>query len=212
MVLLVAAAAAVWATSRSDDDSTTKGDALVAVPTDGANGGGSCEHSHHGHNVMMWDPTMADEMLDLGCPWPYPPFETPTDGGQEDPALGSPFEAHRYAEIWDAFGQTDLGVCQVAKLPDEPDDGFAFGFDYTAGEPGCPPGSDTASLVVREYATRAQRDAAAHEAASGGTDSDAPDSVQVLGRWTLTTAADDDAQSRAITDALTEAGAVEVEA
>lgn len=138
-----------------------------------------CSEAHAAHNVAMWDPAMADEMLDSGCPWPYEPFVTATEGGAENPNLAAPFEARRYDELWVALQETDFGVCSVAALPDPPADGFVFGFRYEVRPGGCEDGDQVAELVVREHVTRAWRDARAAELSAEGP-------VLVLGRWTLT--------------------------
>ncbi len=139
----------------------------------------ACSAAHAAHNVAMWDPAMADEMLDAGCPWPYEPFVTAIEGGQENPSLAATFEARRYSELWDALQEAGFGVCAVAALPEPPAEGFAFGFRYEVRPDGCEGGEQVADLVVREHVTRAWRDARAAELGAEGP-------VLVLGRWTLT--------------------------
>lgn len=165
---------------------------------------GVCGEVHSGHTAATWDPTSADEMLDAGCPWPYPPFEVAVDGGVENPNLGSVFEPRRYSELWDALQAARLGVCTIAPLTEAPADGFTFGFRYTVQAGGCAAGGDTVDLVVREYVTRAWRDSSA--AALAGTD--AP--VMVLGRWALFVQGDDEFTTNRVFELLVGLGAVTV--
>ena len=165
---------------------------------------GACGEAHAGHNAAMWDPTSADEMLDAGCPWPYPPFETAVEGGTENPNLGAVFEARRYSDLWDALQAASVGVCTVAPLADVPADGFTFGFRYTVRSGGCSAGSDTVDLVVREYVTRAWRDSAAADLAAS-----APPAV-VVGRWAVVVEGDDEFTTNRLFEMLVGLGAVTV--
>lgn len=165
---------------------------------------GACGEVHTGHTAATWDPTSADEMLDAGCPWPYSPFEVAIDGGAENPNLGAVFEARRYSGLWDALQEAKIGVCTIAPLADAPADGFTFGFRYTAQAGGCAAGGDTVDLVVREYVTRAWRDAAAADLA--GTS--AP--VMVLGRWAVFVEGDDEFTTNRLFEVLVGLGAVTV--
>jgi hypothetical protein len=168
--------------------STTASGSVTTAPSSaehtghGAGSEESCADVHAGHQAMMWTAQMADEMLDAGCGWPYEPFMVALDGGEDDPALDAPFEARRYSELWAAISRSGLGLCSVATEVDETgDDGRAFGFDYRLGAPGGPGALPTGSVVVGEYGTEAQRDAAAHSAA-GSADAEG---VFVLGRWVI---------------------------
>jgi hypothetical protein len=165
---------------------------------------GACGEAHAGHNAAMWDPTSADEMLDAGCPWPYPPFETAAEGGTENPNLGAVFEARRYSDLWDALQSASVGVCTVAPLADTPADGFSFGFRYTVRSGSCSAGSDTVDLVVREYVTRAWRDTVAAELAA----STPP--AMVLGRWAVVVEGDDEFTTNRLFEMLVGLGAVTV--
>ena len=160
-----------------------------------------CSAAHAGHNVSMWSPAMADEMLDAGCPWPYEPFVTATEGGAENPNLAAVFEARRYDELWVALQEAGFGVCSVAALPDPPADGLAFGFRYEVRPGGCEGGDQVAELVVREHVTRAWRDARA-----GGLSAEGP--VLVLGRWTLTAENATDFAANRLFETLVSLGAV----
>jgi hypothetical protein len=160
---------------------------------------GACAEVHEGHDEMGWNPTQADEMIDSGCGWPYPPFEVSAEGGQADPALDAPFEPHPYAELWTAISDAGLGVCKVATLPEEPGDGFVFGFRYEAAEPGCPTATASVELIAREHVTRAHRDAAAHRLDEG--------TAFVLGRWSLQLVARDQTGGDRLAAQLEELGA-----
>lgn len=164
-----------------------------------------CAEVHAGHNTMSWNPTMADEMIE--CGWPYDPFATTLEGGEEDPGLDdAPFEPHLYADLWTMLGETDLGVCAVPNLPDEAADGFTFGFSYGLAEPGCPDAAPTTEMIVREYSTRPQRDAAAHRAA----EAEGQPPVYVLGRWVITLHGDEGGVGQ-VSSALTAIDAAPVE-
>ena len=161
--------------------------------------GGECTNVHDGHNMMMWNPVMADEMTDVGCPWPYAPFDVPYDLMAFDgDAIAATFEARRYDELWHMFGTLDAGVCEVRALPDEPGGGFAFGFTYAVGAPGCPDRSDAVEVEVREYASALARDAAAREV-SGSL---------VLGRWVVALNGGDGSRSDELRSAMVALGAV----
>lgn len=166
--------------------------------------GPECENLHAGHGIAMWTASMADEMTAAGCPFPYDPFLPPMEGGEEDPSLAAPFEAHMYSELWDLLGAADLGLCKVTTLDEESVDGLAFGFRYVAGPAGCPDVEGEAEMFVREYVTGAWRDANAHEADG--------DRTLVLGRWVIDVSptVDDAAAADALTAELVAVGAVEV--
>jgi hypothetical protein len=185
-----------------DDGETSAGD---TIPTPGASLSPECQQIHEGHNVMSWNPTMADEMAE--CAWPYDPFLSTLEGGEADPAFDDvAFESHLYQEVWDLVGAADLGICSVATLPDQPEAGFAFGFSYDFAAPGCPEATPTGSVVVREYSTRDQRDAAGHALATEGFP------TFVLGRWVVVVEAEDFGPAATLSTALTDLGAVEVTA
>jgi hypothetical protein len=166
---------------------------------------GACGEAHAGHNLAMWDPTAADEMLDAGCPWPYPPFDDVGEGGTENPNLGATFEARRYSELWDMLQEARIGLCSVGPLVDAPGDGFTFGFRYTVRRGGCVETTDTVDLVVREYATRAWRDAQAAALAADGV-------TLVLGRWAVQVVGADEFTVNRLYEGLVELGAVTVAA
>ncbi|MBK5222678.1 MAG: hypothetical protein JJE52_07350 [Acidimicrobiia bacterium] len=165
---------------------------------------GECENVHAAHAVAMWSAVMADEMTSAECPWPYEPFLTSMDGGKEDASLAAPFEARCYDDLWQMLSTMSVGVCQVARIADWPAPGFVFGFTYAVGPPGCP--ADTAVVVmsVAEHATRALRDASAHDVASSA------DPTFVLGRWVITLTGSGDIQP--IAEELRSLGAAEVTA
>jgi hypothetical protein len=164
-------------------------------PSSGASANERCRDVHAGHQAMMWTAEMADEMLDAGCGWPYDPFLVSLDGGRDDAALDTPFEARRYAELWTSISGSGRGLCSVSTdlgdadsgdvdlddaTRDETEPGRAFGFTYSLAAPGCPEATPTGTLSVVEFGTEAQRDQAAHaEAAS------VDGAVYVLGRWVI---------------------------
>ena len=197
------------------DAPATSAAAQGSAPTDDsdpASGAGAgdqsaeCANVHAGHSAMMWNPVMADEMLDAECGWPYEPFLVELDGGSDDPDIDVEFAPSRYGDLWDAISE-QVGVCSTGTdldgtdLPDEALVGRAFGFDYQLGPPGCPGARPTAALTVSEYGTEAQRDAAANALASSGDLE-----VLVLGRWVLTL----DGDAPGVAPALERLGAMAV--
>jgi hypothetical protein len=202
VVVGIALLAVVLVSVLGGDDGETSTDGTIPVP--GESLSPECQQIHEGHNVMSWNPTMADEMAD--CAWPYDPFLSTLEGGEPDPALDEvAFEPHRYQQVWDLIGAADLGICAVASLPEEPSAGFAFGFAYDYAAPGCPDATPTGEVVVREYSTRDQRDGAAHALAA---DTGLP--TFVLGRWVVLVDEDDAAVAEQLVTSLEELGAVEV--
>ena len=141
---------------------------------------GDCADVHAGHSAMMWNPTMADEMLDADCGWPYEPFLVDLEGGTDDPDLTAPFEATRYSELWSAISSSGIGVCSVGTELEGDGVGRAFGFTYRVAPPGCPDASPKGAVHVAEFGTEAQRDLAAVTAAADGSE------TFVLGRWVIT--------------------------
>lgn len=160
---------------------------------------GPCADVHEGHATAMWDPTMADEMTESGCPWPYEPFvpesvDGDSDGsGSDAPASDAPFEAHLYADVWTAISGSEVGVCQVAARTDGSVPGRAFGFAYEIAPNGCPDGVAVGVIVVDEFATEADRDAAARVTADQWP-------ALVLGRWVIGLEGDAEAVRPALED------------
>jgi hypothetical protein len=186
----------------SDPGGDVGGAPLGAAPTPAdVSIGEECESTHAGHNLMMWNPVMADEMLDADCPWPYPPFDVAAEGDVLDDGAPAtpPFEPRRYAELWTMLGGVDVGVCEVRSLPDPPADGFAFGFVYVVAEPGCADPGDAVELQVREYVSAMARD-------RGATQADRP---LVLGRWVIVVDGGDEGRRSVLRAAVSDLGAVE---
>lgn len=206
LLVLIVGAVVVASMTRSDD---TEPRPFGLDPTGDTSGGEAdpndpCSSVHAGHNLMMWDSTMADEMVDAGCGWPYDPFVVDAEGGEEDPALdAAPFEPRHYADIWQAITPI-AATCAVIAIPEEPGDGFVFGFRYELATDACDEdGAGDVRLDVREMVTRAHRDATA-----GADDADA---VLVLGRWVLSVTGDGDGVT-AVSGVLEDLGAVVVPA
>ena len=198
--LVVLAASCGGSDDDADATSTTAAD-RTEQPDGSAQGSGvpsgDCANVHAGHSAMMWNPTMADEMLDADCGWPYEPFLVDLDGGEDDPALTAPFEATRYSELWTAISSSGIGVCSVGTELEGDGVGRAFGFTYRVAPPGCPDAKPTGAVHVAEFGTEAQRDLAAHDAAADGTE------TYVLGRWVISL----DGDTGTLDTALDELGA-----
>lgn len=178
----IAAIVLVMQAGSSDEDSTqtssTTTSAASIAPTDGSAPGGAsseCESVHSGHQMKMWNPTMADEMVDSDCGWPYPPFELEDEPGEDVPGLDAAFEARHYSELWQVISAARFGTCSVATNVNGGAPGALFEFTYELGPPGCPDAVPDGALVVAEYGTEAQRDAAATAEGDGMS--------LVLGRW-----------------------------
>lgn len=206
VVVVVAAVVAVVVIvgggSDGGDDEVTDNpfDDQVSMPVDD---GTPCGQVHAGHNVMMWDSTMADQMVEADCGWPYEPFMVSTDGGEEDPAFdAAPFEPRMYADLWNFLSDEVGATCTIGSIFEEVE-GLVFGFRYELATDACTEmGEGDVVVSAREYSARGLRDAAAHEAEG--------DAVLVLGRWTITIdAADDLVESTAA--GLVDMGAVRVD-
>lgn len=176
-----------------DDDGGSGGDGVEVALS------GPCADLHSGHNAMMWDSTMADEMVDLDCGWPYAPFGVEDPGGAPDPAFdAAPFEPHLYADLWSAFSSL-AATCTIGHVPGG-QDGLVFGFRYSLDTEVCDESGGDLVVEAREYVSRPARDAAANEA---------PAPAVVLGRWVLDVAGPGDAEA-AVVAALEEMGGVAV--
>lgn len=160
-----------------------------------------CDADEYHHAMKMFDPTVADALLDSGCPWPYD-SSIALEGGQEDPSIAAPFEARRYAEVFEVVTSERFGMCAVSALSDERVDGFVFGFGLALRPGGCAEGTATVQVDLREYATRGWRDAAARAAAG--------EHVLVLGRWVVTVDGPDTAGAERFAALLEPLGAVRV--
>lgn len=215
-VLLALTAAAVFAfvALRGSDEGSGRGDASpagqVGVGHDGHGGSGregaaevlaGCDAGELHHAMKMFDPTVADDLLDSGCPWPYE-ASIVIEGGREDPSIAAPFEPRRYAEVFEVVAAERFGMCAVSTLPDERVDGFVSGFGLALRPGGCAEGGATVQVDLREYATRAWRDVAAG-AAEGSH-------VMVLGRWVVTIGGTDGAGAARFASLLEPLGAEQV--
>ncbi len=184
--LVAAGVFAIWALRDSDGDGEVT---AAGAGHDGHDGHGGeqvlegCDPVAYHNTMMMFDPFAADGLLDLGCPWPYD-ATIAVAGGQENPEITAEFVPRRYAEIFDLISAEQYGMCAVASLPDETVNGFVFGFRVALNEAGCADGVSTFDVVLREYATKAWRDAAAGVAAADVIEAGAG-RVVVLGRWVV---------------------------
>jgi hypothetical protein len=174
----VAAVVAVLGTGCSGDDGrSTAGTGHPMDHAGAASDDGACSDFYNA-SFMHWNPSYADQLATMGCPWPYPPGSVPTGGGQVDPSLdAAAFEPSAYQDVWDALTAARFGVCAVERIPPADVEGFVYGFRFQTRSGGCAGGEPDSSLALFEMATRAQRDAAAHA-------SSAPEAL-VLGRWVV---------------------------
>lgn len=157
------------------------------------------------HSAMqMWNPALADEMLTYDCPFPFEPETIGMDGGAEDPSLAAPFEPHRYQEIFDVITAERIGTCSIGRTPDPSERGFVYGFTVRLRADTCAENNPNVEVVIREYATRAHRDEAAHALT-------AP-LVQVFGRWTIALDGSDPDAIRRLATSIANLGAVPVAA
>lgn len=130
------------------------------------------------HSAMaMWNPALADEMLAAGCPFPFEPESIDLTGGAEDPDIAAAFEPRPFQQIFDLLTAERAGICAVTRLGEESVRGFVWGFEVKTQSGGCADNQPNLTIRVREYATRAHRDQAAHELSTAD--------ALVLGRWTI---------------------------
>jgi hypothetical protein len=142
-----------------------------------------CDQLYFHSTMAMFNPTLADEMLDYDCPFPFDPDSVSMEGGEEDPSIEAPYEARRYQELFDVLAERPYGICAVGRVNEPSVEGFVYGFTISAKADSCAASDPDLGIAIREYASRAHRDAAANERASG------TDAVLVLGRFVITISA-----------------------
>jgi hypothetical protein len=150
--------------------------------------------------MAMWNPTLADEMVTIGCPWPWDPAFQGLTGGTEDPSIDAAFEPRLYADAFEVVDAERFGTCQVAASPADVDTGLVFGFDVAMHAESCADVLPDVNLALHEYASRGFRDEAAN--ATPGS--------MVLGRWVVQVTGDDTESVDRLAAALEAAGAVPV--
>ena len=163
--------------------------------------GQECDDIGVHSQMAMWNPTLADEMLETGCPWPWDPAFQDISGGTEDDAIDAPFEPRRYSDAFEVVDAQRFGTCQVAASPADVETGLVFGFDISMHAESCADVLPNVSLKLHEYASRGFRDAAAN---------DTPGAM-VLGRWVVQVRGDDTASVQRLTEAMEGLGAVPVD-
>jgi hypothetical protein len=162
--------------------------------------GEACDSVGVHSQMAMWNATLADEMVELECPWPWAPELQGLDGGTEDPSIDAPFEPHLYADVFAAIDAERFGTCEVRSVPQDESVGLVFGFDIGLHAETCADVTPNVTVSLDEFATRAFRDEAANAT---------PDAL-VLGRWLIqVTGSDADAIGR-LTGVLEDQGAVTV--
>jgi hypothetical protein len=215
--LLAAVVFGVWAVRSGGDgaDDVTAGGAATGASDlhadhDGGDVLAGCDAEEYHHTMMMFDPLVADGLLESGCTWPYD-ATIAVGGGEEDPSIGAEFEPRRYAEIFDTIAEGQYGMCAVASLADERANGFVFGFRVPLNPAGCADGVSTFDVVIREYVTRAWRDTAASAASAEVVGAGTGNAV-VLGRWVVSLIGDDAAAVDDFAARLIDLGGVAVSA
>eukprot|EP01041_Mallomonas_annulata_P024896 gene24896-45804_t len=96
---------------------------------------------------------------------------------QQAVSLKAAFEPRPFQQIFDLLTAERAGICAVARLGEESLRGFVWGFEVKTQTGGCADNQPDLTIRVREYATRAHRDQAAHELPAGR--------ALVLGRWAI---------------------------
>lgn len=179
VVVVVVGLAVVVVANGGDDDEPADEVAENPFGHGAESMSGGCADVHSAHNVMMWDSSMADEMVDADCGWPYEPFMVSTEGGEVDPAFdAAPFEPRKYADLWNFLSAEVGATCTIAPIAEDVE-GLVFGFRYDLATEGCTEvGEGDVVVAAREFSARGLRDAAANDAEG--------DAVLVLGRWTIT--------------------------
>lgn len=174
---------------------------LDETPPVSTGAGEACDSIGVHSQMAMWNPSLADEMVDLECPWPWAPELQDLSGGAEDSSIEAAFEPARYADAFAVVDEERFGTCEVRAVAQADATGLVFGFDVGLRAETCADGGrPNVMLSLHEYATRAWRDAAAN--ATPGS--------MVLGRWTVQVTGDDTASVDRLTAALQAAGAVPV--
>jgi hypothetical protein len=160
--------------------------------------GPECDAIGQHSQMAMWNATLADDMVELDCPWPWDPALQELDGGEADPAIDAEFEPNLYSDVFEMIGDEEFGVCEVRAVPQDDATGLVFGFDVGLRAETCGEGVPDVALSVFEYADRGFRDQAAN----------AIDGSLVLGRWVVQVAGDDTDGVERLTAALEDTGAV----
>jgi hypothetical protein len=144
-----------------------------------------CDQLNFHASMAMWNPALADELLDYSCPFPYEPDLVSMDGGSEDSSLSAAYEPRRYQEIYDIIASEMIGICAITRVGEPSVGGFVYGFNNTLRAETCAKNDPNIELATREYASRAHRDEAAHRLA------ESVGRVLVLGRWVVSLDGDD---------------------
>ncbi len=161
-----------------------------------------CDQLFFHARMAMFNPELADQLLDNDCPYPFDPDAISMEGGEEDPSLAAPYEPRRYLELFDVLTAERIGLCSVTRLAEESVRGFVYGFGVTAHADSCAASNANLEIAIREYAERAHRDAAANAAKE--------QIVQVLGRFTVAIDGDDAAVVERLAAAFESIGAERV--
>lgn len=203
---VLASAAVGWIVIRSNTDDgspdATAEPAVTFLPESAHEGlppNPGCDQLFVHSAMAMWNPSLADELLDYGCPFPFDPSSISMEGGAEDRSIQAPFEPTKYQDIFDVIASEQFGVCAVGRLPEESVAGFVYGFNVLVRAQTCADGDPNVAVTIREYASRAHRDAAANSA-TGRV-------VHVLGRFVVSIDGADEAGVNRLDTAIQTLGA-----
>ena len=140
-----------------------------------------CEQLAYHAQMAMWSSTLADDLLDFGCAFPILPGTTIEPAPSSLPPLAVEFDPLRYQSVVGGLQRAGFEVCTEVRVVEAPGNGFVYGFIFHLRQVSCASDSAEIELVVREYATREHRDAAARRMA----DRDGDLTPLALGRWVI---------------------------
>ena len=140
-----------------------------------------CEQLAYHAQMAMWSSTLADDLLDFGCAFPILPGTTIEPAPSSLPPLTVEFDPLRYQSVVGGLQRAGFEVCTEVRVVEAPGNGFVYGFIFHLRQVSCASDSAEIELVVREYATREHRDAAARRMA----DRDGDLTPLALGRWVI---------------------------
>lgn len=140
-----------------------------------------CEQLAYHAQMAMWSSTLADDLLDFGCVFPILPATTIEPAPSSVPPLAVEFGPLRYQDVVGGLQRAGFEVCTEVRVVEAPGNGFVYGFIFHLRQVSCASDSAEIELVVREYATREHRDAAARRMAVRDGDL----MPLALGRWVV---------------------------
>lgn len=190
LALTASAAIIVWmtrsGTEQASSSATVSGaelrlDVFTLADHDALPVDAGCEQLAYHSQMAMWNSTLADDLLDFGCAFPILLGTTTGTVPSSAPPLAVEFGPLRYQGVVAGLQRAGFEVCTEVRVVEAPGNGFVYGFIFHLRQVSCVSDSAEIELVVREYATREHRDAAARRMA----DRDGDLMPLALGRWVI---------------------------